>query len=412
MLFRMDQLLRSLATGLDAVEKEVVGATTNHGKRIAVLTAAMGNYLGWGNEQITSITACGLLHDNALTESLAENQRKEIGTEFLAAHCIKGERNAAHLPFPSDVKDFIKYHHECANGWGPFGLRGEDTPMGAQLIAVADHFDVEYKIKDWQETDIGKLMGIIRQERGKVYTEAAADALLAVMDSPLLRSLRDEHIDKAFDASVPVWNADVDAARMMEIAETVAAITDYKSKYTAKHSLQIANRAYWMANFYGFDKETRAKIYLAASLHDVGKLVTPVHILDKPGKLTDEEYEIIKKHVYWSYIMLKDVDGFDGICRWAVTHHRKQNGTGYPDLPAKYLEMDFVSRMMTCIDIYQAVREARPYHPSRTHRETMSIMWEMVGRGEIDRQITEDLDKEMAQFTGEDGDVPKPTQPL
>ncbi len=96
--------------------------------------------------------------------------------------------------------------------------------------------------------------------------------------------------------------------------------------------------------------------------------------------------------------MLKDVEGFGEICRWAVTHHRKLTGTGYPELPAEYLEMDFVSRMMACIDIYQAVREARPYHGARTHRETMNIMWDMSLRGEIDRQITRDLDTEMAAF--------------
>lgn len=140
----------------------------------------------------------------------------------------------------------------------------------------------------------------------------------------------------------------------------------------------------------------------------MGKLVTPIEILEKPGELDNEEFEIIKKHVYWSYVMLKDVEGFDEICRWAVTHHRKLNGTGYPDLPTEYLNMDIVSRMMACIDIYQAVRETRPYHSGRTHRETMSIMWDMVNRGEIDRQITLDLDHEMARFSNEGGDVPIP----
>ncbi len=64
--------------------------------------------------------------------------------------------------------------------------------------------------------------------------------------------------------------------------------------------------------------------------------------------------------------------------------------------------------MMACIDVYQAVRETRPYHAGRTHRETMDIMWEMVGRGEIDRDITHDMDTEMARFESGDGDVPAP----
>jgi HD-GYP domain-containing protein (c-di-GMP phosphodiesterase class II) len=402
----MDQLLHSLSLGLDAVEKELVGVATNHGKRVAVLTAAMGRELGWDDHQLLSITACALMHDNALTESLAE--RKADGdANLLASHCIKGEWNASHLPFPTDITGVIAFHHEYMDGSGPFGKRGDETPAGAQLIALADHLDIHHRLSEAAERDLDALREAVARRRGNFYSPLAADALLSALDAKLLESLRDENVNRAYDGFLP-WIVDADTATMMNIARMVAAITDYKSAYTAKHSLQIANRAWYMAGFYGFDTEKRAKIYLAAALHDVGKLVTPVAILDKPGKLDDREFEIITRHVWWSYFMLKDVEGLEEICRWAVTHHRKLTGRGYPDLPAEYLDMDFVSRMMACIDIYQAVREARPYHPERTHRETMDIMWEMADKGEIDRQITADMDSEMARFTEPGGEVPDP----
>lgn len=276
------------------------------------------------------------------------------------------------------------------------------------MIALADHLDVTYPLKTRPLSALDELRACVAREKGARYTPCAVDALLGALDADLLLSLADGRIDAAYRQVIPPWHADVQAESMMEIAQTVAAITDYKSAFTAKHSIQIANRAYWMARFYGLGEETCAKVYLAASLHDVGKLVTPIEILEKPGKLDHDEFEIIKKHVYWSYVMLKDVEGFDEICRWAVTHHRKLNGKGYPELPAGYLDLDFVSRLMACIDVYQAVRETRPYHPSRTHRETMDILWDMANNGEIDGDITRDLDSEMACFTGEGGDVPPP----
>ncbi len=107
MRFRMDQLLGSLSLGLDAVEGEIAGSTTHHSKRIAVLTAKMGSAAGWDESRLITTAACSLLHDNALTESLAET--KETGP-LIAAHCIKGERNAAYLPFPSKAGGIIHDH--------------------------------------------------------------------------------------------------------------------------------------------------------------------------------------------------------------------------------------------------------------------------------------------------------------
>lgn len=411
MFFRMDQLLLSFSLGLDFVEGEIFGATTNHGKRVAVLTAAMGRLAGWNDDQVITAAACALLHDNALSEASIERvPGAKVTAAALAAHCTEGEKNAAHLPFPSEMKDIILYHHEYMDGSGPFGMNAENTPLGAQFIAIADNLDIRYKIQSQPASALSQLREEIKRKRGVYYTADAADALLEILDENLLISLTDERIGQSYAQAIPQWKVEIQTEAMMGIAEVAARIIDYKSKFTAKHSTQIANRAFWMCRFYGFDPQTCTKVYLAAALHDLGKLMTPTAILEKPGRLTDEEFEIIKQHVHWSYIMLKDVEGLAEICRWAVSHHRKLTGSGYPDLPAEYLELDFVSRLLTCIDIYQAVRETRPYHPGRSHSETMRILWDMANRGEIDKQITQDLDSEMARFPDGDGDVPNPAE--
>lgn len=410
MIFRMDQFLSSLSAGLDAVEGELLGATTNHGKRIAILTMAMGRHLDWNDDQLIGIAACSLLHDNALSEHFHSMTLKDRRGESFRSHCIRGEENALCLPFPDDVTGIIKYHHEYADRSGAFEMDANDTPLGAQMIAMAEDLDAHHDFRGHLKPALSEIRTEIQDKKGVFYTTQAAGALLAVLDDARLLSLEDAHVDEVFKQMMPRWTVEKKPSELMSIAKIVASITDYKSKFTAEHSIQIANRAYWMARFYGHDRETCATVYLAAAFHDIGKLLTPAAILEKPGRLTDEEYGIIKDHVYWSYQLLKDVEGFDTICRWATTHHRKLNGTGYPELPDEYLELDFFSRMMACIDVYQAVRETRPYHAGRTHRETMKIMWEMVDRGEIDQQITQDMDCEMARFESGDGDVPDPIE--
>jgi len=404
----MDQLLVGFSAGLDAVEKEVLGATVNHGKRIAVLALAMGKHIGLNNNELIGLGACAILHDNALSEYLRTGSLAETQTLDMRLHCINGEENISFLPFPCNVKDIIKYHHEFCDKSGPFGMDPENTPIGAQLIAMADDLDIHYNLPAASTDSLDELRTIIENRKGTRYTPFSVDAMLAVLDQDRLDSLKDENIDATFQEIMPPWVVKKPATELMRLSEIVARIIDYKSHFTAKHSTQIANRAYWMARYYQFDAETCARIYIAAAFHDIGKMMTPTAILEKQGKLTPDEFATIKEHVYWSYIMLKDVEGLEEICRWAVTHHRKLDGTGYPDLPDAYLENDFVSRLMTCIDIYQAVRETRPYHAGRSHEETMHIMNEMVLRGEIDRQITADLDIEMARFKTGDGDVPSP----
>ncbi len=410
MTFRMDQLLSSLTTGLDAVEKIYLGAPTNHGKRLAILNAKMGRYMGWTDEALISLTACALLHDNALTEYILSEKPGPEQDWNMKTHCIIGEKNVSCLPFPSNTEGFILYHHEHADGSGAFGAKLNEIPLGAQFIAITDMVDVAKHLGTQNKDGLASLQTYIKDQRGTRFTPAAAETFLSVVDGDLLDQLHDENVESTFKEFMPKWTVNLSGVKMMSIANFIGKIIDYKSKFTARHTEQIANRAYIMARYYGMDDETCANVFFAASLHDIGKLMIPTEILEKNGKLDDKEFEIIKSHVAWSYTLLKDIEGFDKICRWAVTHHRKLNGTGYPDLPANYYPLDFVSRLMACIDIYQAVRESRPYHPGRTHEETISIMQSMVDKGEIDKQITHDMDQAMAVFNDDDGHVPSPMQ--
>jgi HD-GYP domain-containing protein (c-di-GMP phosphodiesterase class II) len=410
MKFRMDQLVSSLSTGLDAVEKSLLGSATHHGKRIAILNIKMGQYMGWSEADLIGLSASALLHDNALTEYILSERTGSMQSLNMKTHCILGEKNISCLPFPANTEGFILYHHEHADGSGAFGMKLSDIPLGAQFIAITDMVDVRKNFGKQEQNKLKLLREYITENLGTLFTPDAVDALLSVLNDNLLEQLHNENVEKTFDELEPAWRVDLSAKKIMPVANLIGRIIDYKSKFTAKHTDQIANRAYVMARYYGFDEEKCAEVFVAASLHDIGKLMIPTEILEKQGKLTDEEFETIKSHVAWTYNLLKDIEGFDEITRWASTHHRKLDGSGYPALPDHYFPLDFVSRLMTCIDIYQAVRETRPYHPGRTHEETIGIMQDMVNKGEIDKKIVHDMDEAMAVYVDNDGHVPSPLE--
>ena len=134
------------------------------------------------------------------------------------------------------------------------------------------------------------------------------------------------------------------------------------------------------------------KMEIAGNLHDVGKLRVPNEILEKPGKLTDEEFNKVKEHPYYTRLILMDVEGFEEIADWAGFHHEKLNGRGYPfHLDGGFLSLG--SRIMTVADIFSAITEERPYRKPMSREQAMRVMWENVERGEICREIVKLLDE-------------------
>jgi len=401
----MDSLIKSIAAALDAVEKEQLGASTNHGKRIAVLCANMGKLLGKSADEISSLTSCALLHDNALTEYIFASRIAGHYDPTMKKHCEYGQRNADMLKFNTNIKDFILYHHERADGKGPYHIKEGEGPIEAELIAAADSIDVINHLQTINQDKLGSIQNFIKQETGKSYGKTAADTLLEVLNYQMIESLKDDVIDETAAKILTPWELYLEDNIIFNLVGFITKIIDYKSLFTKQHSIQIANIAWHMGDYYNYEKEERLKLYLAAALHDLGKLKTPTAVLEKPDKLTDEEFTIIKDHVRITWELLKDIDGFQDIREWASNHHEKLNGTGYP-FGKSACDLDFNSRLMACIDIYQAVSEERPYHPSRNQKSAFEILNKFADEGGIDKNIVNDLSKALVQY--DDIDLPSP----
>jgi HD-GYP domain-containing protein (c-di-GMP phosphodiesterase class II) len=404
MKIAMDMLCRVFSKALDIIEEEQIGASERHATRVAALCAAMGKRAGYGDDAISAVATCAMFHDNALTEySLAEGNGERHGKN-MELHCEKGQDNVSWMPF-KNIDGFILYHHERGNGSGPFNKREGEYPFEAALIAAADIVDVTYHLQRLPLSDLSALRGKIEENSESYSTRAAINALLEVLDENMLEALRDENISQTLNRILPRWEVDLNDPCIIHIAGFLSRVIDYKSNFTRLHTSQIANRAWLMAERYGYPQEERAALFLAASLHDIGKIATPIEVLEKPGKLSNEEFGAIKQHVGYTHDWLSDVPGLDDIRNWAASHHEKLDGSGYP-FGKQGDGLDFNSRLLACLDIYQAVCEPRPYHGPRSHKETMSILCGMAGKGLIDDKIVKDLDEAMEGFPM--GEVPPP----
>lgn len=402
----LSDLISQFSIALDRVEQELLGCQKFHGKRVAVMVLAMGRHLGYDAIQLFNLAACALMHDNALTEYILSEQPGEGQLINLKSHCIIGQENCEFFPFPGNIDGFITYHHECANGSGPFGKKEGEYPQEAGLIALADQIDVRFYTGEANQEKIEKIREYIKEQKGKKYDTAAVEAALAILDTAFFEGLKEDALFSTLQTGFPEVLHGLSNSELVRIAGIIAKIIDYKSNFTREHSIQIANKAWYMGQIYGYSEEMNAMIYLSAAFHDVGKLYISNEILEKPGKLSNEDFEEIKNHVLYTWVILKQVRGFEQIAVWASNHHEKLDGSGYP-FHKTADELDFISRLLACLDIYQAVREARPYHPMRSHKDTMEILFDMAEKGLVDKTISRDLDLYLSEI--ENGVAPYPS---
>ena len=128
-------------------------------------------------------------------------------------------------------------------------------------------------------------------------------------------------------------------------------IIDFRSAFTASHSIGVAESAQLLSKKLGFNKLEARMMYLAGLLHDIGKLSVPISILEKKGPLNNTEFNVIKKHTYYSYRIMSNIKGIESINQWASFHHEKLDGTGYP-FAIKGSNLDLGSRIMARITSY------------------------------------------------------------
>ena len=180
-------LLGACSYALDCVEAELVHVTDKHAKRVAYMSVCVAEQMGIQGESLQDLTACALLHDNALTQYIQEELHSDT-TDIskleeplqLGLHCSLGERNIQDLPFQTDVRNVILYHHENADGSGPFGKKWTEIPLFARIIHLCDLLDLTCCTGTFTSDTWKKVKDFLQAVNGSVVDEVCIEAFLQV----------------------------------------------------------------------------------------------------------------------------------------------------------------------------------------------------------------------------------------
>lgn len=181
-------------------------------------------------------------------------------------------------------------------------------------------------------------------------------------------------------------SVDVDSARdvVVELADALeehaAALVwltriKQRDNYTAQHCINASILSIGLAHALDWDRRKVEHAGLAGLLHDLGKLRIDSEILDKPGPLTAEEYEIIKTHAAIGHELLREGGGLpDPVCEAVLCHHERPDGQGYPR-GLSGGEIPPLACLVSIVDAYDAITSSRVYDPARSHHDALGILW-------------------------------------
>ena len=164
----------------------------------------------------------------------------------------------------------------------------------------------------------------------------------------------------AYEYEVKAEQQERDQKLLQEVIESYAQVVDAKDPYTNGHSSRVAEYAVKIAELAGKSEEECQQIYFTALLHDVGKVGIPDSIINKPGKLTKDEFDVIKQHPEKGHNILSQIDEFSYLSVGAHYHHERYDGTGYPQ-GLKGDEIPEIARIIACADAYDAMTSQRSY---------------------------------------------------
>lgn len=160
---------------------------------------------------------------------------------------------------------------------------------------------------------------------------------------------------------------------MLGVVKSLVRSLEARDQYTCGHSDRVASLSRLIAEEMGCSKGQVDRLYVAGLLHDIGKVGIPDSVLNKPGRLTDEEFEIIKTHPVVGYDILKNLRQFEFVLPAVRHHHEEMSGRGYPDgLVGEEIPLD--ARIMAVADAYDAMTSNRPYRMGMSFETAEAIL--------------------------------------
>jgi HD-GYP domain-containing protein (c-di-GMP phosphodiesterase class II) len=375
--------LKSLGEAADLVHPQLAAHHNLTGFIAASLAAEMRRPLK--DQEI--LLCAGLVHDIG---AFSVKQRLDVArfdAEEVFPHCIAGHALLNDFPSLSPLADIVRHHHiRWDHGYG-HELRRDGALRDGNILHLADRVAVGLIGKKGSPLETGKqIVSQIRSQSGKMFDPDLVE---------VFRCLGEREgfwfdVTSISDDTVPrYWRSGMGSLGIMpldEMAGFFSRVIDFRSPFTATHSTSVAAVAESLGCIVGLPEEQNRWLNVAGHLHDLGKMSIPVEILEKPGPLTEQEFDVVKIHPYHTDKILRKMPELDQIRQWSRSHHECLDGSGYP-FHLTDNEICLPSRVLAAADIFVALTEHRPYRPGMPIGHVTRILGELARDTKLDARV-------------------------
>ena len=384
----LDELLLCFSNALDLISPIL----SNHHQQVAYLSFFLAEQVKLPVEQQKDVFLAALVHDFGV---LSKKERLElVETEPLTVnnHGFRGARLLERFRPLQNAARIVKFHHvPWNNGDGRFYM-GEDVPFASHIVHLADRTCAMLRPDINVLTQLPDVLAAVREKSNTKFEPGLVDILFELKDKEYvwldLMTSRSPVKKMPENGLSEILVLEIDD--IVDLAFMFSQIIDFRSRFTACHSAGVAKTAEQLAQLVGFSPFECKMMLIAGYLHDLGKVTVDNRILEKPGKLSEEEFNEIRAHTYYTYHLLDAIPQFDTIKIWAAYHHEKLNGTGYP-FHIKEDNLPLGSRVMAVADVFTAITEDRPYRRGMDDEQAIRVLNSMVAEGSLDGMVVEVL---------------------
>lgn len=308
---------------------------------------------------------------------------KRFGEAYTEASCEVGRHAARRLGLDEQIQRSIYHVYELWRGGGvPAGLEGEDVPVAsriARLAGIAVLFDTLGGVETATEAVRRRGGGMLDPELAESFV-IRSEALLGELNAGDPRTIV---LDAEPDPVVRVQDPD-----LSEVAAVFGDLADLKTPYTHGHSREVARLARAAGAELGLAEQEVLDLEVAALLHDVGRVAVSSRMWDKPGGLTQPEWEQVRLHAYHSERILAGSQRLRPLIAVTGMHHERLDGSGY-HRGADAAGIPTAARILAAADTYQAMTQPRPHREALTPEQAHKQLRDEVKGGRLDPEAVD-----------------------
>lgn len=363
------QLLHILRRTLNRVDPRLMG----HGERVAILIYQILQELPHlSRHEVSAQCLLGLVHDIGAYKTDEIDDMMRFERYGVGEHSIYGYLYLKTLSPLGEAAQPILYHHLLYRDYGKVTPPLSDRDY-AGLLFLADRVDMLAGKLTAQEC-----LRWLAQHKGDRCDPYWVDLFLAAeARCGLLAQLQARNYSSVLEEMVQ--NLEFTPEEIRQYLSTIAYSIDFHSEFMVLHTVTTISVSRILAEGAGLSPREQEAVYYGALLHDVGKVACPVEILEKPGKLTDAEMDIMKHHVV---ITREILEGFidQEVVEIAARHHERQDGSGYPQ-GLSGDQLTTAERIVAVADVVSALIRRRSYKGAFDKTTTLGILTQMRDKG-------------------------------